>query len=38
MKQTLVEDNIRSAFGQLGLHYDIEADHYVLRFDEDVLR
>jgi hypothetical protein len=38
MKQTLVEDNVRSAFVQLGLHYNIEADPYVLRFDEDVLR
>jgi hypothetical protein len=38
MKQTLVEDNVRSAFGQLGLHYGIEADHYVLPFDEDMLR
>jgi hypothetical protein len=38
MKQTLVEDNVRSAFVQVGLQYDIETSQYVLRFDEDLLR
>jgi hypothetical protein len=37
MKQTLVEDNVRSAFMQLGLRYDIETNPYVPRFDEQVL-
>jgi hypothetical protein len=38
MKQMLVEDNVRSAFIQLGLQYDIETDPYVLRFEEQTLR
>jgi hypothetical protein len=38
MKQTLVEDNVRSAFVQLGLRYDIETIPYLLLFDEQVLR
>jgi hypothetical protein len=38
MKQTLVEDNVQSAFMQLGLQYIIEATPCLLHFDEDVLR
>jgi hypothetical protein len=38
MEQTLVEDNVRSAFMQLGLQYNIEAAPYLFHFDEDVLR
>jgi hypothetical protein len=38
MKQTLVEDNGRSSFMQLGLTYDIDAIPYVLMSDEHVLR
>jgi hypothetical protein len=37
MKQTLVKDNVRSAFMQLGLQYNIEAARYLLYFDESVL-
>jgi hypothetical protein len=37
-KQTLVEDNVRRAFMQLGLQYNIEATAYLLHFDEGVLR
>jgi hypothetical protein len=36
-KQTLVEDNVRSAFTQLGLSYDIGTTAYLLLFDENVL-
>lgn len=38
MKQTLVEDNVRSAFMQIGLQYEIERCPYVLLFDEQKLR
>jgi hypothetical protein len=38
MKQTLVEDDVRSAFTQLGFRYDIETNPSVLRLDEQVLR
>jgi hypothetical protein len=38
IKQTRVADNVRSAFVQLGLRYDIDTDPYVLLFDEHVLR
>jgi hypothetical protein len=38
MKQTLVEDNVRSSFMQHGLTYDIDAIPYVLIFDEHVHR
>jgi hypothetical protein len=38
MKQTLVEDNVRSSFMQLGLTYDIDPIPYGLIFDEYVLR
>jgi hypothetical protein len=38
MKQTLVEDNVRSSFMQIGLQYNIETSPYLLSFDEDVLR
>jgi hypothetical protein len=38
MKQTLVEDNVRSSFMQLGLTSDIDPILYVLIFDEHVLR
>jgi hypothetical protein len=37
-KQTFVEDNVRSAFMQLGLQCNIEATPYLLHFDEGVLR
>jgi hypothetical protein len=37
MKQTSVEDNVRSAFMQLGLQYNIEAILYLLHFDKGVL-
>jgi hypothetical protein len=37
MKQTLVEDNVRSSFMQLGLTYGIDTIPYVLIFDEHVL-
>jgi hypothetical protein len=37
MKQTLVEDNVRSSFMQLGLTYNINSIPYVLIFDENVL-
>jgi hypothetical protein len=38
IKQTLVEDNVRSSFMQIGLQYNIETSPYLLSFDEDVLR
>jgi hypothetical protein len=38
MKQTLVEDNIRSSVMQLGLTYDIDTIPDVLIFDGHVLR
>jgi hypothetical protein len=38
MKQTLVEDNVRSTFMQLGPSYNVEATLYFLYFSEDVLR
>jgi hypothetical protein len=38
MKQTLVENNVRSSFMQLGLIYDIDTIPDVLFFDEHVLR
>jgi hypothetical protein len=38
MKQTLVEDNVRSAFTQLGLRYNIDIIPYTLLFDEHELR
>jgi hypothetical protein len=37
-EQTLVEDNVRSAFVQLGLSYEIGATPYLLLFDENMLR
>ena len=37
MKQTLVADNVQSAFMQPGLRYDIDTNPYVLLFDEHVL-
>jgi hypothetical protein len=36
MKQTRVEDNVRSSFMQLGLTYDIDAIPYVVLFDDHV--
>jgi hypothetical protein len=33
-KQTLVEDNVRHAFVQLGLRYNIDTSPYTLLFDE----
>jgi hypothetical protein len=36
MKQTLVEDNVRSSFMQIGLTYDIDTIPYVPIFDERV--
>jgi hypothetical protein len=38
MKQTLLEDNVRSAFMQRGLRCDIETSPRVLLFDANVLR
>jgi hypothetical protein len=38
MEQTLVEDNVGSAFLQLGLQYDIDTGRYVLRFGEYTVR
>jgi hypothetical protein len=38
IKQTLVEDNVRSAFMQLGLQYNNETTPYLLHIDEGVLR
>jgi hypothetical protein len=38
IKQTLVDDNVRSSFMQIGLQYNIETSPYLLSFDEDVLR
>jgi hypothetical protein len=38
MKQTLMENNVRSSFMQIGLQYNIETSPYLLSFDEDVLR
>jgi hypothetical protein len=38
IKQTLVGDNVRNAFIQLDLQYNIEATIYLLYFDEGVLR
>jgi hypothetical protein len=37
-KQTLVEDNVRSAFMQLRLSCDIRTTPYLLLFDENMLR
>jgi hypothetical protein len=37
MKQTVVEDNVRRSFMQLGLTYGIDIIPYVLIFDEHVL-
>jgi hypothetical protein len=37
MKQTLVEDNLRSTFTQIGVRYNIDAP-YRLIFDESILR
>jgi hypothetical protein len=36
MKQTLVQDGVRSAFIQSGLQYNIEATLGLLHFDEGV--
>jgi hypothetical protein len=38
MRQTLVEDNVRHAFVQLGLRYNIYTSPYTLLFAERVLR
>jgi hypothetical protein len=38
MKQTLVPDNVRSSFRQIGLRYGIDTSPYVLLFEEHVLR
>jgi hypothetical protein len=38
MKQTIVPDNVRDAFIQIGLRYNIETSLYVLLFERDVLR
>jgi hypothetical protein len=38
MKQTLVEDNVRHAFVQLGLRYNTDMSTYTLLFDGPVLR
>jgi hypothetical protein len=38
MKQTLVENNVRSSFVQFCLTYDIDTNLYELIFDEHVLR
>jgi hypothetical protein len=37
-KQALVKGNIRSAFMQFGLSYDIETTPYLLLFDENMIR
>jgi hypothetical protein len=34
MKQALAENNVRSAFMQLGLRSDVDASHSFLRFDQ----
>jgi hypothetical protein len=38
MKQTLVADNVRSAFVQIGVRYNIDVVPYRLIFDESTLR
>jgi hypothetical protein len=38
MKQTLVEDNVRSAFFQIGVWYNINLGPYRFIFDESTLR
>jgi hypothetical protein len=38
MKQTLVEDNVRSSFTQFDLTYHINTIPYVLIFDEHLLQ
>jgi hypothetical protein len=38
MRQTLVEDNVRHAFVQLGLRYNIDTSPCTLFFDELILR
>jgi hypothetical protein len=38
MKQTLLADNVRGGFTQLGLSCDIAASPCILVFDENVLR
>jgi hypothetical protein len=38
MKQTLVPDNVRSSFKQIGLRYGIDTSLYVLLFEEHLLR
>jgi hypothetical protein len=38
MKQTLVEDDVRSVFMQLVLWYDIDTSPYVLFFDENLVQ
>jgi hypothetical protein len=38
LKQTRVEDNVRSSFMQIGLQYNIESTAYLLSFDDNVLR
>jgi hypothetical protein len=38
MKQTLVENNMRSSFMHIWLRSNIETSPYLLCFDEDVLR
>jgi hypothetical protein len=37
MKQTLVPDNVRSSFRQIGLRYGIDTSPYVLLFEEHML-
>lgn len=38
LKQTVVEDNVRSSFLMLGFEFDIDFEPYILRFDETKLR
>jgi hypothetical protein len=38
LKQTLVVDNLRTAFIQIGIQYNIDVEPYLLVFDELVLR
>jgi hypothetical protein len=38
VKQTLVEDNVRSAFIQIGTRYNLDIVHHRLKFNQSTLR
>jgi hypothetical protein len=38
LKQTLTPDIVRSPFAHIGVEYNIDAEPYLLIFDESVLR